>query len=105
MRYEGYNGQITVEGDDLILSWEGTVAKAAFGSGPAESIPLEPVSGVTIKDATRSRNGSLQLHLDDDPVPTLTAATAASNAETVLFRFKDQERFRELYDWLRHVRT
>src|SRR5262245_26306130 len=76
-------------------------ARAAFGKNtPERRISLQAVSGVRLKEASRLKNGWLQLFLGGEDAAELSATTAASNANTVLFRNKDNDRFRELSDRL-----
>ena len=40
MRYDGYNGQISIQGDALVLSREGLGARASGLSGAPRAIPF-----------------------------------------------------------------
>lgn len=103
MKYEGHNGQITVEGEALILTRDGMMAKAAFGKSPARRIPLQAVSGVSLREATRLQNGWLQLHLGGKQGASLSAVTAPSDGDTVLFTHGKREHWQQLYGWLQTV--
>ena len=45
-------------------------------------------------------NGWLSLGLGGAAAPRLTAGTAGSNPDTVIFWHKDKDQFRSLHDWL-----
>ena len=104
MKYEGYNGQITVEGDQLVITRDGMVARTAFGKAtPPRSIPLPAISGVTLQEASRLKNGWLQLHLGGQVTASLTPSTAASNGDAVMFTHGKREQWTQLYTWLQSV--
>ncbi len=98
--YKGYNGTIHIDGEILIITREGVVAKAAGLAGPDRRIPLKAVSGVRIKPATRLTNGCLTLGLGGAKADDPEANTTAGNRNTVLFRKKEQTTFQQLHDWL-----
>jgi len=58
------------------------------------------VSGVRLKEASRLGNGWLQLLLGGTDQPPLTAGTAASNPDAVLFTHGKREAFNQLHQWL-----
>jgi hypothetical protein len=104
MEYSGYNGKITVEGDLLLLEHQDLSAKVAgLGTGRPRRIPLQTVSGVAIKPASRFMNGWLTLGLGGAAAPEVTLATAASHPDTILFRHKSRDQFQTLYEWLNTV--
>jgi hypothetical protein len=98
---KGYNGTIVAEGDHLIITHSGIVAK---GGGlvvdQPRRIPLQAVSSVKLKEASRMTNGWLTVGLGGVALPQLGAGTAASNADTVMFRHKSNDEFKALHDWL-----
>lgn len=101
MEYKGYNGTIVAEQDRLIITHSGVVARAGgLTTGQPRVIPLPALSDVAFRDASRLTNGWLTLGVGGSAAARLTAGTAASNPEAVLFRHKDKETFRLLYDWL-----
>lgn len=70
MRYEGYNGVVEIVSDQLILSRPGRVAWVGHGKDvPPRTIPLQAVSGVDIRPATRMVNGYLRILLGGQTVP------------------------------------
>ena len=98
--YEGYTGQIAVDGDAIVLSRRGLAAKTAGLAGDPRRIPLAAISGVAFKPATRLVNGSLRLGLGGaEPASEHDAGTR----DSVLFRHKDNEAFQRLYQWLESV--
>lgn len=99
MRYEGYTGQFAVEGDAIIITREGMNARMGFGKTAPRRIPLAAVSGVEFIDATRLKNGYLQLGLGGRPMPKL-GMDAPSDSDTVVFVHKNRDQFRSLYEWL-----
>lgn len=102
MRYDGYTGTILVEGTDLVWLRRGVTAK--MNRLPAERrVPLADVRGVVLKPATRLVNGRLTVLLRGEIPPTLNAGTAAAHPGTVLFRFRDNDMFARLHQWLLHV--
>lgn len=97
MRYQGVNGQLAVDGDDLLLLREGTKARAVFGAAPPRRIPLAAVSGVAFKPSSRLQSGTLQLHLGGQPGdPRLSG----SDPDAVTFSYSQEPQFAQLRDWL-----
>lgn len=97
MRYQGVNGQIGVDGEDLLLLREGTKARAVFGAVPPRRIPLAAVSGVAFKPSSRLQTGTLQLHLGGQPGdPRLSG----SDPNGVTFTHGQEPQFQQLRDWL-----
>ncbi len=92
---------MVAEGDHLIITHSGLAAK---GGGlvvdQPRRIPLQAVSGVKLKEASRMTNGWLTVGLGGVAPPQLSAGTAASNADTVVFRHKSKDEFKALHDWL-----
>jgi hypothetical protein len=104
MRYEGYDGQLEVDGDALVLTREGKAAGLAFGSDvPARRIPLAAVAGARLTPATWSRAGWLHHMLGAEPAAELSYAQATSSPDAVLFLAADGEAFAALHQWLEHV--
>jgi hypothetical protein len=95
VEYKGYNGTIVTEGDHLIITHSGLVAK---GGGlvvdQPRRIPLQAVSGVELKEASRMVNGWLTVGLSGVTPPQLSGGTAGSNADTVMFRHKNKDEFK-----------
>ncbi|MDR7170501.1 hypothetical protein J2W56_004252 [Nocardia kruczakiae] len=103
MRYDGYNGQIDIVGDALVITRTGLVAKLGSTGGSDRSIPLAAISGVKFKDATRLKNGYIQLGLGGREMRDLGAQAAASDPDTVIFTWNSRAQFDELHQWLRSV--
>ena len=104
MNYDGYNGTMRLDGDALVITRTGMVARAAFGKDTApRSIPLKAIGGVHFKPASRLSNGWLQLVVGSDAAAELTTTQAASDADTVLFTNKNREQFEQLHGWLQTV--
>lgn len=58
MECKGYNGTIVAEGDHLIITHSGLVAKCGgLVVDQPRRIPLQAVSGVDLKAASRMTNG------------------------------------------------
>jgi hypothetical protein len=93
-RYEGYNGQLAVEGDMLVLTRDGVIARAAYGKAAPRRIPLAAISGVRSRPATRLRNGWLQILVGgiDGGEP----ATPSDHPDVILFTWAKREQFAEL---------
>lgn len=101
MDYTGYNGTISVEGDVLTITHSGFVAKSAgLPVDKPRTIPLAAVSGVFFAPATRLINGHLTLGLGGAAAEKLKTSAVADNPDTVMFRFKDKDRFAQLHEWL-----
>lgn len=101
MDYNGYNGVITVEGDILTITHSGMAAKAGgLVRDQPRTIPLQAISAVVLKEASRMTNGWLTLGLGGAKSAQLGAGTAGSDANTVMFRHKDMPQFNSLRDWL-----
>jgi hypothetical protein len=101
MRYEGYNGQITVDDATLTLARDGMAARATFGSGaPAWAVPLNGVASVEFEDATMLRNGWLRILVPGSTPGAVSKSNAASAGDTVLFTRKQAPVFAQVRDWL-----
>src|SRR4051794_3128393 len=104
MKYEGYNGQVTVDGDALVITREGLAARASFGKDtPPRRIPLQAVSEVRLKAASRMSNGWLQLLLGGEDKAEPKATNAGGDPDVVMFTNKKQEPFEQLHAWLTTV--
>jgi hypothetical protein len=98
VKYEGDNGQIEIRERELVITREGFRARAAFGKNTSERrIPLEALSGVNMKEATRMMGGWLQLLFGGEEPTELSTGTAGSNANTITFAHKKRDTFRELH--------
>jgi len=86
---------IELHQDRLVIRREGLIAKAA-GLGPTREIPLAALSGITLKPASRARNGHLQLHLGGEP-----PRDHIGDPNNVIFQRKHSPEFAELADHLR----
>jgi hypothetical protein len=101
MAYEGYNGQVAIDGQVLVVTRNGIVARAAFGKDiPPRRIPQEAVRGVRLKEASWLGNGWIQLILGGMDKPVATAGTAASDPNVVLFTHGQKLAFGHLHQWL-----
>jgi hypothetical protein len=86
MEYEGSNGTISVEGDQLTLTHWGPIAEAeGLTTDRPRRIPLGAISEVKLEEAGWSEFGWLTLGLGGNEAPDLTEKSAASNAESVTF--------------------
>ena len=95
MKFEGYNGQLTVDGDAIVLTREGMAARVAYGKDvPPRRIPLAAVSGARLKPATRLKNGHIQLLIGgvDGGEPT----SVADHPDVVIFTWAKRAQFDEL---------
>lgn len=101
--YDGYTGRIEVDDHTITILRQGMAAKLSGQRVPSRTLPLAAVSDVAFKDASRLVNGHLQIAFGGEPLPALTATTAASDPNTVLFRHKQREAFRELAAFLQKV--
>jgi Bacterial PH domain/Short C-terminal domain/Domain of unknown function (DUF4429) len=100
VEYKGYNGKIEVDGEKLAITHSGLVAKSGgLVRDQPRTIPLQAISGVAIKEATRLGNGWITLGLGGADAVDV-GSQAASNPDTVMFRHKDNDEFKRLHDWL-----
>lgn len=101
VEYKGYNGTISVGDGELVVTHSGLVAKGGgLATGQGRRIPLPAISGVSFKEATRLTNGSLAFGLGGQEPAEHKATETASNPDAVMFRHKDNDAFRSLYEWL-----
>jgi hypothetical protein len=101
MRYDGHNGQITVEESTLGVQREGLAARAAFGSDtPTWVVPLNGVASVEFEDATMLRNGWLRILVPGSTPGMVSKSNAAGSGDTVLFTRKQAPLFAQVRDWL-----
>jgi Domain of unknown function (DUF4429) len=104
LHYDGYNGRLSVEEEVLTLVHWGLVAKGGgLATDRPRRIPLQAVSGVAFRPATRLVNGYITLGLGGATAPELGATEAGSDPNTVTFRHRDSALFHGLYDWLQGV--
>ena len=98
VEYKGYNGKIEVEGEKLVITHSGFAAKTGgLVCDLPRTIPLQAISGVAFKEATRLVNGSITLGLSGADAVAV-GSQAASNPDTVMFRHKDNDQFKRLHD-------
>lgn len=101
MEYSGYNGSIEIDDEYLTITHSGLAAKGGgLATGQPRRIPIQAISGVGFKDATRLLNGWISIGLGGIAPPNLSAGTAPSNANTVMFRHKSKDEFCQLRDLL-----
>ena len=99
MRFEGHNGRITLEGDDLVLSRVGV--KGRFGGELERRIALDDVEGAFLRPPSEARRpGYLQLVVVGEPEQELTLAQAVVHPDVVTFSARQQPAFERLQDWL-----
>jgi hypothetical protein len=92
--YRGYNGAISVEGELLVLTHEGAVAKlAGLPTGLPRRIPLRSLSDVAFHGAGMLSNGWLAVGVDGDLAPDLRLSTASACRDAIMFRRKDEAVF------------
>ena len=104
MKYDGYNGAIEVNERELTILREGVLARANFGKAGPRTFPLVAVAGVRFVEATRLKNGYLQILLaGEENSPQISATAAISHANAVLFAYKSNEAFGGLANWLNGV--
>lgn len=95
--YQGYNGQVTIDGDTLVVTRTGMVAKAGGLSGERR-IPLASITDVAYRPATRLVNGQVRLGLNG--TAPVGAMPGGSDPNSVVFTHKHREDFEELHRWL-----
>ena len=101
-RYVGYNGWIQINEDSLQICHTGRVAK--LGGLPTDlpqTHQLSEITDVSFNAASRLSNGTLTIAVNALPLPRITAGSAASDRNTVMFRKKDTESFSTLAAWLK----
>lgn len=104
MKYEGLNGTVEVEGEELIITRSGMVARATFGKDvPPRRIPLQAISGVRYKEPSRLTNGWVQLLLGGVEKPELSAKTAAGDPDAIMFTHGKRDAADAFHGWIQHV--
>ncbi len=100
VEYRGYNGKIEVDAGRLTITHTGLAAKVGgLVDDQPRSIPLQAVSGVRMREASRLRNGWINLGLGGAGAIDV-GSQGASNPDTLLFRHRDNDAFKALHDWL-----
>ena len=100
MDYAGYNGTISLTDDDLTITHSGLGAKVGgLAKNQPRSIPLQAISGVHFKQATRLVNGHIKLGLGGNGA-TDPGMNAPSDPDALLFRHKNNEQFKQLHEQL-----
>lgn len=104
MDFNGYNGTIAVNGEQLTITHSGFAARTGglVRDQPRE-IPLRAISGINFKEATRLVNGWLTLGLGGAEPVRLNGGKAPSDANTVMFRHQQKDDFEKLRDLLLNV--
>lgn len=101
MRYVGYNGVATVEGEILALFHGGSAANVGgLDTDVPQQFPLERISDVAFADATPAVNGHLTLGVNGAAAQALDPASAGSDPQTIQFDWQQREVFQALYGWL-----
>lgn len=99
MQFEGHNGVITIEQDDLVISREGV--RGRFGGALEQRIPLDDIEGAYLEPPPDPRRtGYLQLVLAGKDEEELTRAQAAVHPDVVTFSARQAPAFERLRNWL-----
>jgi hypothetical protein len=101
VEYKGYNGSVVADTDAIIITHFGMAAKAAgLVRDKPRRVPLPAISGVRFRAATRMTNGAITFGVGGGEAPDARAGSTGASANAILFRHKDGEEFRKLYEWL-----
>lgn len=101
VEYKGYNGSVVVDGAAIIITHSGMAAKASgLVRDKPRRVPLQAVSGVGFRAATRLTNGAITFGVGGEEGSDAGIGKTATSANAVSFRHKDSEVFRKLYEWL-----
>jgi Bacterial PH domain len=104
---KGYNGEMALDerARTVTISRDGKMARlgATGHNSGARVIPLDAVSGVRIRPATRMVNGCLGLGVGGADVLDIGVAQMNGNRDAVVFRFGQREAFIALHGRLEGV--
>lgn len=101
VEYRGHNGTIAIEGDQMVITHHGFVAKAGgLKTNSPRRINLAALSGVHLKPASALTNGVLTIGTDG---AAASRRPAVDSADSVMFLKKDAAMFQSLHDWLATV--
>lgn len=93
----GYNGQISFDGKNVVISRKGAMAKMTFGFSGEKKIPLSSIISVQYKEASMALNGFIQFATAaGENVGSLSAATQDENS--VIFTKGQSAEFSKLRD-------
>ncbi|HEV2123527.1 MAG TPA: DUF4429 domain-containing protein [Chloroflexota bacterium] len=94
--YDGYNGQVELTDDELVITRSGAIAKMAVGKVAPRRIPLQALTGVRLKKATRLTSGHIQFLMQYEDAAALPVGKAGMDPNTVLFAWARRDTFAEL---------
>lgn len=96
--YQGYNGNVSIDGDVLLIHRDGKLAQAAFGrNATARRIPLGAITDMAFKPASRMVNGHLALGVQGAPP---ASKGVPSDVNAIVFTHKHRAGFDQLHAWL-----
>lgn len=94
--YDGYNGQVELTDDELVITRSGAMAKMTVGKVAPRRIPLQALTGVRLKKATRLTSGHIQFLMQYQDAAALPLGKAGMDPNTVLFAWARRNTFAEL---------
>lgn len=104
MEFEGYNGWIIVEGDDLFVE-RGRLPGRYDGPPQTQRIPLDDVRGGFLEMPTPQRPGYLQLSVVGEPDYDLSGEELIAHPGVVTFTEAQRPSFECLHGWLENGGT
>lgn len=93
--YKGYNGTIIVDGSEIRIERTGVAAKMAHGRSDPWANSIFAVSGYSLKEPGKLTNGWIEIQLGGRPAANLSATSANSDANTVIFSAQHRKAFDE----------
>lgn len=99
MIFEGYNGRIIVEGDELFVE-RGWSPGRYDGPRQTQRILLDDVRGGFLEPPTLQRPGYLQLSVEGEPDYELSREELLRHPGVVTFTEAQRHGFERLHDWL-----
>lgn len=101
MRYEGHNGQITIDAGNVVITREGALARTQFLKDSRWLVPFQALSGVRFEDANRLHNGRFRILILDQQPPAYKVGEVGG--DEVIFTRKHREEFAGLRDELQRI--
>lgn len=100
MQVSGINGQLSLEGDMLMIRRNGVVAKAAFFGGGEKAIKISAIASIEFKRPSWLSNGFIHFVFQGSNVLDGNISAASKNENAVIFGKKHLPEFEAMYSAL-----
>ncbi|NQV21312.1 MAG: DUF4429 domain-containing protein [Rhodospirillales bacterium] len=106
MKAHGSNGQVSFEGNRLIVQRKGILAAMSHETAGEQSLPLARIQAVEFQSASLFRSGYIRFVVEGENQPGANLWQATRDPFAVMFKLGRQQRaFKELRDAIEKRRS